>query len=254
MIIIKTQEEIEKIKEGGAILASVLRDVSKKVKPGVTTGELNAYAHELIEKKGGVSAFLDYTPDGASYPYPASLCVSVNAEVVHGIPDDTRILNEGDIVSLDLGIKYKGLFTDHAVTVPVGEISKENKKLLSVTREALMAGIKAAQVGNTIGDIGYAIESIIKPYGFGIIDILAGHGVGRAIHEDPYVPNYGKPGQGAKLKAGMVIAIEPMVNLGKKNVYLEEDDYTYTTTDGLPSAHFEHTVIITDTGPVIATQ
>ena len=198
-------------------------------------------------------AFLNYQPEGAKYPYPASLCVSVNDEVVHGIPSEERILKEGDIVGLDLGLKHKNLFTDMAITVPVGKIDKESAKLLDVTQRALAKGISAARGGNTVGDISHAVESEVRPHGYGIVEVLSGHGVGRSIHEDPYIPNFGKPGTGEKLVSGMVVAIEPMINLGTKNVKLDPDGYTYRTRDGSRSAHFEHTVLITNGDPEILT-
>lgn len=257
MIIIKTPEEIEKLREGGRRLASVLHTVKEKVTPGVSTWELDKYAEELIKEMGDTPAFLNYKPAGADKPFPASLCVSVNDEVVHGIPSKEKILKEGDIVSLDLGLKHEGLFTDMAVTVPVGEVSRGNRKLLEVTEKALEVGIDAALGGNTVGDVGYAIESFIraqKGNAYGIVDILSGHGVGRAIHEDPYIPNFGKPGKGEKLVPGMVVAIEPMINNGTKNVTIDEDGYTIRTADGKKSAHFEHTILITAGDPEILTK
>lgn len=254
MIIIKTLQEIEILREGGRRLATVLHKVKEKVAPGVSTKDLNIYAEKLIRDMGDTPAFLNYRPIGAKVSFPASLCVSVNDEVVHGIPSAKRILQEGDIVSIDLGLKHNGLFTDMALTVPVGEINSENKKLLKVTEEALSIGIDAALGGNTTGDIGYAIESFIKAKGkYGIVEILSGHGVGRAIHEDPYIPNFGKRGKGEKLVPGMVVALEPMLNLGTKNVTLDNDGYTIHTADGKRSAHFEHTILITESGPEILT-
>jgi len=222
-IIIKTKEEIEILREGGKRLATVLYEVKEKVKPGISTKDLDDYAFKLIKEMGDEPAFLNYQPEGASIPYPASLCVSVNNEVVHGIPDAKKILREGDIVSLDLGLKHKGFFTDMALTVPVGEISSGSKKLIEVTEKALQVGINAAQGGNKVGDISYAIESFVRPHKYGIVEVLSGHGVGKAIHEDPYVPNFGKADTGVKLLPGMVIAIEPMLNGGTKNVVLDED-------------------------------
>lgn len=253
MIIIKTKKEIEILREGGKILGKILDSVIKKVKPGVTTDELDTYAYELIKKAGGKPAFLNYQPDGAPYPYPATICISVNDEIVHGIPS-SRVLKEGDVVSLDLGLNYKGMFTDHARTVGVGKINLKSKKLLSVAEEALYIGIEKAIEGNTTGDIGHAIESFLKPYKYGIVRELAGHGVGRAIHEDPYIPNFGKVGKGEKLVAGMVVAIEPMVNEGGDAVIFEDDGYTVSTKDKKKSAHFEHTVLITDGEPEILTK
>lgn len=256
-IIIKTPEEIEIIREGGKHLATVLNKVKEKVAPGVSTKDLDLYAEKLIREMGDVPAFLNYRPEGASKPYPASLCVSVNDEVVHGIPSKKRILKEGDIVSIDLGIKHRGLFTDMAMTVPVGNVSPENLKLMETTEQALQAGIDAACAGNTVGDIGYAVESYVranKNHKYGIVEVLAGHGVGRAIHEDPFIPNFGKKGTGAKLVPGMVIALEPMLNLGTKNVTIDDDDWTFRTADRKNSAHFEHTILITSGEPEILTQ
>jgi methionyl aminopeptidase len=253
MIIIKTKEEIEILREGGKHLATVLYKLKEKVAPGVSTKDLDMYAEQLIREMGDSPAFLNYRPEGASKPYPASLCVSINDEVVHGIPNKKRILKEGDIVSLDLGVKHRGLFTDMAITVAVGNISPANLKLMQVTEKALQVGIDAAQNGNTVGDIGFAIESFIrsrkdkeKNMQYGIVEVLSGHGVGRAIHEDPYIPNFGKKGTGAKLVPGMVIALEPMINIGTKNVTIDEDGYTICTADGKNSAHFEHTILITE--------
>jgi len=254
MIIIKTPEEIEIIREGGKRLASVLSKVKEMVKPGISTWDLDQYAQKLIKDMGDYPAFLNYKPDGANTPYPAALCVSVNDEVVHGIPKKDKILQEGDIVSLDLGLRHKGLYTDMATTVGVGEISNGSKKLLETTEKALMIGIDAAVCGNKIGDIGYAIESFARPHKYGIVEILAGHGVGKAVHEDPYIPNFGKANTGAKLVKGMVIAIEPMLNNGTKNLKLEKDGWTFRTADGKRSAHFEHTILITDGEPEILTK
>jgi methionyl aminopeptidase len=253
MVIIKTESEIARLKKGGPILAAILRQVAEKVTPGITTGELNTYAHELITKAGHTPAFLNYKPEGADFPYPASLITSVNAEVVHGIPGK-KVLKEGDIIALDLGLNYEGVFLDHAITVPVGAIGAKDKELLAVTKEALAKGIEAIVPGATVGDIGYAIESFVKPYKLGIVRVLSGHGVGRAIHEDPYIPNYGRPGRGAKLEPGMVIAIEPMLTRGSEDIITMPDGYTLKTVDGSRSAHFEHTVLITETGAEILTK
>ncbi len=249
MIIIKTPKEIEILREGGRHLATVLYKVKEKVLVGVSTKELDLYAEKLIREFGDEPAFLNYRPEGARTPFPASLCVSVNDEVVHGIPNYERILKEGDIVSLDLGIKHEGLFTDMAITVPVGKVSAGSQKLMDVTKRALQVGIEAAQGGSTVGDIGNAVESFIrgqKGLTYGIVEVLSGHGVGRAIHEDPYIPNFGKAGKGEKLIPGMVVAIEPMLNNGTKNVTIDEDGYTFRTADGKKSAHFEHTILITE--------
>mgnify|MGYP001570994846 CR=1 FL=1 len=246
MVTIKKKEDIAILREGGKRHAVILRELANMVCPGISASELNNYADKLIAENGDKSAFLNYKPKGAIRAYPASLCVSINDEVVHGIPnEDNKILKEGDIVTLDLGLNHKGLFTDMAVTVPVGIISPELGKLLRITKEALMAGIKAAKGGKRIGDISVAIERFAITNNYGIVKELAGHGVGYDVHEDPFVPNYGEAGKGELLKLGMVIAIEPMFNLGTRKVVLDDDGYTYRTADGKPSAHFEHTVLIT---------
>jgi methionyl aminopeptidase len=244
-VIIKTKEQIDIIREGGKILAKVLRKVTKKVAPGISTYDLDKFAFDFIKEEGATPAFLNYRPEGAPKPFPASICISVNNEIVHGIPLKTKILKEGDIVSLDLGIKYKGLFTDHAVTVPVGKITKSDQKLLDDTKKALEIGIWAARGGATVGDIGHAIESFVNRK-YGIVRELAGHGVGVKIHEDPYVPNYGKEGKGQKLIPGMIIAIEPMLNIGKQSIVSANDNWTIKTADGSRSAHFEHSILITE--------
>ena len=244
-VIVKNKEQIKIIREGGKILARVLDKVAKKAKPGISTFELDKYAHDLIIKEGGIPAFLNYRPEGAPKAFPATICISVNNEIVHGIPTKTKILKEGDIVSLDLGLEYKGLFTDHAVTVAVGKISKKDQQLLDYTKKALEVGIWAAQGGATVGDIGHAIESFVNRK-YGIVRELSGHGVGVKIHEDPYIPNYGKKGKGVKLIPGMIIAIEPMLNIGKASIVSASDDWTIKTADGSRSAHFEHTILITE--------
>ncbi len=253
MVTIKTPEEIEALREGGKILAEILVKLSEKVAPGISTFELEEYARSLIEERGVESAFLNYKPFGAKKGYPAVTCISINEEVVHGIPKKEKILKEGDIVSLDCGIIYKKLFTDAAVTVGVGKIDPKAKKLLDATRVALEKGIDEARVGRKTGDIGQAVEMYAKARGFSIADNLGGHGVGYAPHEDPFVPNFGKPGQGVVLRPGMVIAIEPMLNEGTSRVRTLSDGYTFVTSDGKRSAHFEHTVLISKDGPEILT-
>jgi len=253
-IIIKTAEEIEIIREGGKRLATVLNKVKEIIKPGISTWDLDQYALKLIREMGDEPAFLNYKPYGAKTAYPASLCVSINEEVVHGIPNKNKILQEGDIVSIDLGLKHKNLFTDMAMTVGVGEISNGSKKLLDDTKKALEVGISVAREGNRIGDIGNAIESFIKTHKYGIVEVLAGHGVGKAVHEDPYIPNFGKAGKGEKIKRGMILAIEPMINSGTKNVVLDKDGWTFYTADRKKSAHFEHTILITNGDPEILTK
>jgi methionyl aminopeptidase len=255
-IIIKSPEEIEKLREGGKHLAMVLQKVKAMVAPGVSTKDLDVYAERLIREMGDKPAFLNYRPAGARTPFPAALCVSVNDEVVHGIPNKKIILKEGDIVSIDLGVNHQGLFTDHALTVPVGKITPSDTKLLEVTEQALQVGIDTAIGGNTVGDIGYSIEQFInaQKHKYGIVNVLSGHGVGKAIHEDPYIPNFGKRGIGAKLMPGMVVAIEPMINSGTKNVTIDADGWTFRTADRKKSAHFEHTILITDGEPEILTK
>ncbi len=254
-IIIKTPDEIEKLRVGGKRLAKILSEVSALVEPGMSAVELDIIAQEKIKELGDEPAFLGYKPAGHRIAYPAALCVSINSEVVHGIPKAMTILKEGDIVSLDLGLKHEGLFTDHAVTVAVGAISKDKEKLLRDTREALYTGIEAIVPGARTGDIGSAVEAFAKKAGkYGIVRTLAGHGVGRAIHEDPFIPNYGKAKTGEKLVPGMVVAIEPMLTLGTDDVDEASDGYTMKTTDGSAAAHFEHTVLITETGYEILTE
>lgn len=254
--IIKTKEQIELIRESCQHLATVLHKVKDMVAPGVSTYDLDKYAEKLIREYGDTPAFLNYRPDGARTPFPASLCVSVNDEVVHGIPKKDKILKEGDIISIDLGINHKGYFSDMAMTVAVGQVDESSAKLLRVTEEALNVGIDACMPGNKVGDIGYAIETFIRGQKtkYGIVEILSGHGVGVSIHEDPYIPNFGKKGTGERLVPGMIIAIEPMLNMGTKNVFIDKDDWTFKTNDGKRSAHFEHTVLITEDGPEILTQ
>lgn len=218
----------------------------------MTTLSLDQFAEKLIREVGDEPAFLKYQPWGARYPYPASLCVSVNNEVVHGIPGTAK-LKEGDIVSLDLGIRHEGLITDAAITVPVGEVKIKEKKLIETTKEALLVGIKEIAPGKFVGDIGKAVEKFVKPRGYGIVKILGGHGVGYEVHEAPFIPNYKMKGNGPKLKEGMVLAIEPMLNEGGDDVYLDKDGYTFKTADGKRSAHFEHTVVVTDEGAEILT-
>ena len=255
MITIKKPEEIAILREGGKRHAEILRRVVAAVAPGATAFSLNALAEKLIKENGDEAAFLGYTPKGAKRPYPASLCVSVNDEVVHSIPNEKeKILKEGDIVSLDLGLRHNGLITDAAITVPVGKIDAAAEKLIETTKKALTIGIVAARGNGHIGDIGEAIEKFVRPFGYGIVRDLAGHGVGYAVHEPPFVPNFGKKGKGKKLLPGMVLAIEPMLNEGTEKVILTDDDYTYRTADGKRSVHFEHTIVITDSGAEVLTQ
>ena len=255
MITIKTQEEIEILREGGHRHYFILHEVAKKALVGVSTQHLEDYARELIKEGGDSAAFLNYTPKGSKRPYPAALNVSINDEIVHGIPNENpRILQEGDVVSLDLGITHQGMITDSAMTVGVGKMSEEDRKLILHCEEALMRGIKAARGGNRVGDISHAIESFVLPLGYGIPDGLAGHGVGYKVHEEPFVPNEGRKGSGELLKPGMVIAIEPMLTLGSSAIILCRDGYTYKTYDGSKASHFEHTIAITDGEPIILTK
>ena len=252
MVTIKSKQELVILREGGKRLANVLREVGRAVRPGITTLALDKLAEKLIRDSGDEPAFLRYQPWGAQDPYPSSLCVSVNNEGVHGIPD-TTILKEGDIVSLDLGVKHQGLITDAAITVPVGKIDANSQKLIDTTKEALNVGVRAVRAGGFVGDIGKAIEKYVVPHKLGIVKVLGGHGVGYEVHEEPYIPNFKTKGNGPKFKIGMVIAIEPMLNAGGNDVYLDKDGYTFKTADGKKSAHFEHTVIVTEKGAEIVT-
>lgn len=251
-VIIKTKEELVLLREAGKRLADVVARVAAHVVPGITTYDLDQYARQYIREYGDTPAFLNYQPEGADYPFPAAACISVNEEVVHGIPSIDMILEEGDVVSVDIGLCHKGVFTDHAVTVPVGKVSSRSRALLDATHEALLVGCEAIVPGARTGDIGYAIEKYVAGK-YGIVRELAGHGVGREIHEDPYVPNYGKKGTGEYLVPGMVIAIEPMLTLGTHEVFLLDDGYTFITADKKYAAHFEHTVEITEEGYKILT-
>ena len=252
---IKTPQQIKTMKEGGKILAKVLDLVIKKVKPGMTTGALNKYAEDLIKGFGATASFKGYKASWADDAYPAALCVSVNNEVVHGIPDDNHKLKNGDIVGLDCGLKYKGLYTDMAKTVVVGKIDKDIKKLLAVTEESLYKGIKQARSGNKISDISRAIQEHVEKSGFSVVRQLCGHGVGSAAHEDPQIPNYVERNlPDLKLSAGMTLAIEPMVNVGDYLVETLDDGWTVVTADDSLSAHFEHTIVVTDKGGEIITK
>lgn len=252
MIILKTPEEIEIMAEGGKRLAEVLSALESEVAVGVTTKQLDRTAYQLIHKLGAKPAFLHYRPAGAGKAYPYTLCTSINEVVVHGQPSDYAIA-DGDLVKLDLGLIYKGFYLDSAITVPVGAITREAKKLITATRDALEAGIKEAFLGKTIGDIGHAIEAVAKKNKFGVAEGLIGHGIGHSLHEDPAVFNFGKPGTGEFLEEGMVLAIEPMITAGKGATVTRKDD-SYATRDGSLAAHFEHTVAITPRGPRVLTK
>lgn len=247
MIFIKTKKEIELMRQGGKILAKILNELEKETKPGTNTHDLNELAENLAKKFGAKPSFKGYRN------YPASLCVSINSEVVHGLPKK-RILKEGDIVGLDFGLFYQGYYTDMAKTVPVGKISSLAQKLIFVTKKALDLGIAQVKPGNHIGDISFAIQSYVEANGFSVVRDLVGHGVGKKIHEPPQVPNFGEKGTGVKLEEGMTLAIEPMVNAGSYKVKLLSDGWTFVTCDGSLSCHFEHTVAVTKTGFEILTK
>ncbi len=246
MIYYKSSEEIDIIRESAEILSRAHAEVAKLIAPGVTTQSLDRVAEEYIKDHGGVPSFKGYNG------FPGSLCISVNEQVVHGIPGTTT-LTEGDIVTIDCGVFYKGFHSDAAYTYPVGEVTEEVKKLLKVTKESLYLGIENAKSGNRIGDIGFAIQRYVEDSGFSVVRELVGHGIGKTLHESPEVPNYGKRGRGTKLKSGLILAIEPMVNMGTRNVIQESDGWTIRTRDHKPSAHFEHTVAVMNGTPEILT-
>lgn len=253
MIIIKTDKEIQSMRAGGKIHARILRMVAERAVVGVSTMELDFYAEQLVRDAGAIPAFKGYQPDGQDGPYPATLCTSINDEIVHGIPAADRILADGDIISIDLGIQYQGVFLDGAITIAIGKVSEKIASFMNDTHTALMIGIEQARAGSTTGDIGFAIQSFVNKR-YGIVKGLAGHGVGRKIHEDPYIPNYGKAGQGTKLVPGMTIAIEPMLTMGSAETDILDDDWTFVTSDGSLAAHFEHTLLITDGDPEVLTK
>jgi methionyl aminopeptidase len=254
-MIVRTKEEREGVVESGRRLGVILEEVSKMVAPGVSTETLDARAEELIRDGGDVPAFLGYKSQGARRAYPATLCVSVNDEVVHGIPnEDPKILEEGDIVSLDLGLIHNGFVSDSAITVPVGEVDAQSKKLMDATKGALTAAIAAAKVGNRVGDISHATEKAYEGTGFSVVKVLGGHGVGGAVHEEPWIGNAGKAGTGELLVPGMVLALEPIANLGKGAVTLAPDGWTYRSKDGSRSAHEEHTILIEEGKTTVLTR
>ncbi|HMP67509.1 MAG TPA: type I methionyl aminopeptidase [Candidatus Paceibacterota bacterium] len=254
MIKLKTKSEIEKLRIGGKKLAEIIDATAKQVKPGVFANELNDFAHQMMLKMGVKSSFLNYRPSGARTPFPASICVSINDEIVHGIPEKTKQIKSGDVVKIDGGIISDGLFTDHAITVAVGEVSKDINELINRTKEALNAGIKKCVIGNYISDIGLAIEKVAKKSNLTVVNDLTGHGVGYAVHEDPFVPNCGGFGKREILENGLVIAIEPMFTLGRPEIIVARDGHTYKTKDGSIATQFEHTVAITEKGPIILTK
>lgn len=248
-IVCKSPAEIEKMRRSGHIVRQVLDSLREMVQPGMTTMDLERAADKMIRDSGAKPAFKGY------YDYPCVLCTSVNQEIVHGIPSEKRVLNNGDIVSIDCGVVLDGYYGDSAVTVPVGNsLTEDLGKLLKVTEESLYRGIDAAQIGNTVGDVGAAVQQWVESAGFSVVREFVGHGIGTRLHEDPQVPNYGTAGHGPRLREGMVIAIEPMVNAGRADALLLEDKWTAVTQDGSYSAHFEHCVAVTADGPVILTQ
>lgn len=244
---IKSEREIELMRESCRLLAIVHRELEDKIRPGMSTKDIDTLGDNLIHKLGCIPNFKNYNG------YPASICVSVNDEVVHGIPSKKRILQEGDIVSLDAGLIYKGYHSDAARTHGVGKISPEAQKLIDVTRESFFAGIKMAREGNRLYDISNAIDAYIKPYGYGIVREMVGHGIGTKLHEDPQIPNFAQKRRGLRLQAGMTLAVEPMINMGRADVEWLDDDWTLVTEDGSLSAHYENTILITDGEPEILT-
>jgi methionyl aminopeptidase len=256
MIRIKTPDELNKIRAAGPVLARILKELGQAAKPGVSTHDLDMLAQRLMKAAGAEPVLLGYKPEFAPRPYPAAICTSVNDVVQHGIPSKDVVLEQGDVINIDATLGYNGMIVDSGITVGVGKIDVKSTELLRVTREALYVGIQAAMPGNRVGDIGYAISKFVKPTGMGVVEVLCGHGVGYAVHEEPMIPNFGKKGTGELIKPGMVFAIEPIINLGSKEVEFDDagDGYTVYSRDGSRSAHFEHTVIITENGPEIVTE
>jgi methionyl aminopeptidase len=244
MVILKLPEEIEKARASNRIVAEVLSKLKEKVKPGVTTRELDRFAEEIAEKRGAKPAFKGYR----GYPY--ALCTSINQEVVHGMPS-ARVLKEGDIIGLDFGVCYRGFFGDATITLPVGKVAAGALRLMEVTEQSLYAGIAQAKEGNRLGDISAAVQMTVEAAGFSVVRDFVGHGIGKNLHEEPQIPNFGKKGRGVELKSGMILAIEPMVNQGDYKVIVLSDGWTVVTEDGKLSAHFEHSIAITEHGPEI---
>ncbi|UKM66295.1 type I methionyl aminopeptidase [Flavobacteriaceae bacterium GSB9] len=242
MIIVKTREEIELMRESALIVSKTLGELAKEIKPGVTTLELDKIAETCIRDHGAIPGFLGL------YDFPNTLCMSPNSQVVHGIPNNDPLV-EGDIISIDCGALKNGFYGDHAYTFAVGEIAPETEKLLQVTKESLYIGIKEFKANNRVGDVGYAIQKYCEDHGYGVVRELVGHGLGSTMHEDPEMPNYGKRGRGKKFIEGMVVAIEPMINMGTQRIKQHNDGWTITTRDGKPSAHFEHDVALIDGKP-----
>ena len=240
MIVIRSAQEVAILREANQIVARILRELADDIRPGISTGALDDKAERMIVRAGGKPAFKGYRG------YPKTICTSVNKQVVHGIPSPEVILEEGDIISIDVGIIYKGYVGDTAATFPVGEISEEKERLMRVTRESLYEGIKQARAGERLSDISHAVQSHVEKDGFSVVRDFVGHGIGQKMHEEPQIPNFGRPHMGPRLEPGMVLAIEPMVNAGAHDVIVLEDSWTAITKDGRPSAHFEHSVVVTD--------
>jgi len=247
MIVLKSPEEIEKMKKSGKLLSGVIKSVKENIRPGVSTAELNEIAEKAIMNLGAKPAFKGYRG------FPSALCTSINEEVVHGIPSETRVLVSGDIIKIDCGLIYQGYYSDMAISVPVGNVSAEAEKLMKVTKEALKKGIRKAKAGNTLGEVGHAIQTHVEKNGFSVVRDLVGHGIGIKLHEEPQIPNYGSKKSGIILENGMTLAIEPMVNYGEYKITFDSDGWTTRTKDGKLSAHFEHTIAITENGTKILT-
>jgi methionyl aminopeptidase len=249
---IKTRRELETMREASRHVAEILLDLAQRVKPGVTTGELDEYAEKAIAERGVKSSFKGYDPLGLP-AYPAVLCVSVNDEIVHGIPGP-RELRDGDIVSLDFGVSVDGYHGDSAVTVPVGEVGEEQRRLMEVSHQALDEAIERMVPGNRLSDLGHAVQRCVEGAGFGVVREFAGHGIGQRLHEPPWIPNFGAPGRGPRLVPGMVFAVEPMVTAGSPRVRMLDDEWTAVTADGSLAAHYEHTILVTEGGPETLTR
>jgi len=247
VIVCRSAAELERMRAAGRLVGEVLTALTPRVAPGVTTAELDDIAEKMITDAGAIPAFKGY------HGYPATICASINEEVIHGIPSGQRVLREGDILSIDVGASLEGYFGDSAITLPVGQVSEEAARLLTVTEEALYKAIEVARPGGRVSDIGHEVQKHVEAYGFSVVREFVGHGIGQRMHEEPQVPNYGEPGRGPRLSEGMVLAIEPMVNAGKPAVKVLADGWTAVTRDGSLSAHFEHTVAVTADGPRILT-
>ncbi len=254
MIFLKSPHEIELMRKANRIVIEILAELREQVRPGISTGEIDRWAAGLIRKKGAASAFKGYTIRNGSVPFPATICVSINDEIVHGIPNTARTIQDGDVVSLDFGVIHEGFYGDAAISFVLGAAPERTRKLLTTTAESLEEGIAQAQVGNRLGNVSAAIQDRVEREGFSVVRDFVGHGVGRRLHEDPAVPNYGTKNRGVRLREGMVLAIEPMVNMGQAGVMMKDDAWTAVTKDGSLSAHFEHSIAITERGPQILSQ